>query len=148
MEHILCIRRDAIPKIWLKNLGATALDLNPDPQDAPSIYSYMGVCLKDMGDYREALAVLKKGEALDRERTDIYNLMGFCWFMLKEHEEAIACFQKVIALNPSSAIDYANIASNYRDLGDRENAIAYYRMALDIDPGIEFARTNLEKLLG
>lgn len=126
---------------------AAALTLNPDPQDTPSIYSYMGVCLKDMGDYREALAVLKKGEALDKERTDIYNLMGFCWFMLKEHEAAIDCFQKVVRLNPSSAIDYANIASNYRDMGDKENAIAYYQMALDIDPGIEFARTNLEKLL-
>jgi len=125
---------------------AASLELSPDPQDIPSIYSYMGVCLKDTGDYREALAVLKKGEALDLERTDIYNLMGFCWFMLKDHEAAIACFQKVIQLNPSSAIDYANIASNYRDMGDRENAIAYYQMALDIDPGIEFARTNLEKL--
>jgi ribosomal protein S12 methylthiotransferase accessory factor len=68
--------------------------------------------------------------------------------MLKDHEAAFACFQKVIRLNPSSAIDYANIASNYRDLGDRENAIANYQMALDIDPGIEFARTNLEKLMG
>ncbi|MFZ2630346.1 MAG: YcaO-like family protein [Desulfosalsimonadaceae bacterium] len=126
---------------------AAALDLSPDPQDIPSIYSYMGVCLKDLGDYREALAVLKKGEALDQERTDIYNLMGFCWFMLKQHEEAIACFQKVIRLNPSSAIDYANIASNYRDMGDRENAISYYQMALDIDPGIEFARNSLEKLI-
>ncbi|RJP86505.1 MAG: tetratricopeptide repeat protein [Desulfobacteraceae bacterium] len=126
---------------------AAALDLKPDPQDVPSIYSYMGVCLKDLGDYREALTVLKKGEALDQERTDIYNLMGFCWFMLKQHEEAIACFQQVIRLNPSSAIDYANVASNYRDMGDNANAIAYYRMALDIDPGIEFARINLEKLM-
>lgn len=25
MEHILCIRRNAIPEIWLKNMGATAL---------------------------------------------------------------------------------------------------------------------------
>jgi ribosomal protein S12 methylthiotransferase accessory factor len=126
---------------------SAALNLNPDPQDIPSIYSYMGVCLKDMGDYREALAVLKKGEVLDKDRTDIYNLMGFCWFMLKQHEAAINCFQKVIRLNPSSAIDYANVASNYRDMGDKENAIAYYQMALDIDPGIEFARINLKKLI-
>lgn len=125
-----------------------ALDRGPDPQDAPSIHSYMGVCLKEMGKYREALGVLRKGEALDRERTDIYNLMGFCWFMLKEHEKAIWCFEQVIRRNPASAIDYANIASNYRDMGDRENAIAYYQMALDLDPEIAFARINLEKLAG
>ncbi len=124
-----------------------ALELNPDKQDIPSIYSYMGVCLKDMGDYCGALDVLKKGEAYDRERTDIYNLMGFCYFMLKQHEKAIKCFKQVIALNPSSAIDYANIASNYRDMGDTDNAIAHYQIALSIDPSIDFARTNLDKLV-
>ena len=124
----------------------TALELNPDPQDIVSIYSYMGVCLKDMGDYKGALDVLKKGEALDRQRTDIYNLMGFCYFKLKKHEKAIACFKQVIRINPSSAIDYANIASNYRDMGDTENAIAYYQIALSIDPAIDFARENLKKL--
>jgi len=125
-----------------------ALERNPDKQDIPSIYSYMGVCLKDMGDYNGALDVLKKGEAYDRERTDIYNLMGFCYFMQKQHKKAIAAFKKVIALNPSSAIDYANIASNYRDMGDTDNAITYYQIALSIDSSIDFARTNLEKLIG
>ncbi len=123
-----------------------AIDLNPTKEDIPAIYSYMGVCLKDMGKFDAALNVLKKGEAYDRERTDIYNLMGFCNFMLKNHKEAIENFEKVIQLNPSSAIDYANIASNYRDMGKKDKAIRYYKLALDLDPSIEFARTNLEKL--
>jgi ribosomal protein S12 methylthiotransferase accessory factor len=123
-----------------------AAALNPTEQDLPSIYSYMGVCLKDMGQYREALDVLKIGEKSDSERTDIYNLMGFCHFKLKEHEKAIECFQNVIRLNPASAIDYANIASNYRDMGQKEKAIEYYMTALAIDPSIDFARENLEKL--
>lgn len=124
-----------------------ALDLNPNAQDIPSICSYMGVCLKDMGMFREALDVLKRGEALDQERTDIYNLMGFCHFKLKEHEAAIENFKKVVTLNPASAIDYANIAANYRDLGDSEKAIRYYELALELDPGIDFARDSLEKLV-
>jgi ribosomal protein S12 methylthiotransferase accessory factor len=123
-----------------------ALDLNPTSEDVPSIYSYMGVCLKEMGQYQEALNVLQAGAAIDADRTDIFNLMGFCHFMLKEHEAAIESFSKVIALDPSSAIDYANIASNYRDLGNRAAAIQFYEIALSIDPSIEFARTNLEKL--
>jgi len=123
-----------------------ALDLEPMAEDIPSIYSYMGVCLKEMGQYREALKVLQSGAALDSDRTDIYNLMGFCHFMLKEHEAAIENFNKVIELDPSSAIDYANIASNYRDMGDRQAAIQFYKFALSLDPSIEFARLNLEKL--
>jgi len=123
-----------------------ALELNPTEQDIPSIYSYMGICFKEMGKYRKALEVLNKGEKSDSQRTDIYNLMGFCHYALKENEMAIDCFKKVLQLDPSSAIDYANIGSNYRDIGQKEKAIKYYAIALAMDPAIEFARTNLEKL--
>jgi len=123
-----------------------ALDLDPVPQDLASIYSYLGLCLKDMGEYRRALKVLKEGEKIDKERTDIYNLIGFCHFKLKEYENAIASFKKVLHLNPASAIDYANIASNYRDMGDPDKAIRYYELALAIDPSIEFARESLIKM--
>ena len=125
-----------------------AMDLSPNDQDAASIYSYMGVCHKERGNYQAALEVLAKGEALDQERTDIYNLMGFCHFMRKEHEAAIKCFEQVIRLDPSSAIDYANIASNYRDMGKTDEAVRYYRLALELDPSIDFARDNLERLSG
>ncbi len=123
-----------------------ALELDPNEQDIPSIYSYMGVALKDMEQYHAALEVLKEGEKLDKERTDIYNLMGFCHFKLKAHEKAIENFKRVIQLNPASAIDYANIASNYRDMGEKEKAIRYYEMALTLDGSIEFARQNLAAL--
>ena len=91
---------------------------------------------------------MRKGIVYSQFNPFFYNLMGFCYFMQKQHEKAIQAFKKVIALNPSSAIDYGNIASNYRDMGDTENAIAYYQIALSIDSSIEFARANLEKLVG
>jgi len=125
-----------------------SLDLEPNEQDIPSIYSYMGVCLKDLEQYEPAIEALSKGVQYDTERTDIYNLMGFCHFKLKEHEKAIDCFKKVIELDPASGIDYANIASNYREMGMTEKAVQYYRQALEIDPSIDFARDNLEKLQG
>jgi len=123
-----------------------SIKTGPLEQDIPSIYSYMGVSLKELGRYNDAVDVLKKAEEYDRERTDIYNLLGFCYFKLKKHEKAIESFQKVLRLNPGSAIDYANIASNYREMGERESAVQYYRLALQLDPSIVFARENLEKL--
>ena len=123
-----------------------SIKTGPLEQDIPSIYSYMGVSLKELGRYNDAVDVLKKAEEYDRERTDIYNLLGFCYFKLKKHEKAIESFQKVLRLNPGSAIDYANIASNYREMGERESAVQYYRLALQLDPAIDFARENLEKL--
>lgn len=124
-----------------------ALELDPTEQDVASIYSYMGVSLNAMGEYRKALDALINAETFDSERTDIFNAMGFSHFKLKEHEAAISCFKKVLRLDPGSAIDYANIASNYRDMGQKEKAIQYYEMALAIDPSIDFARDNLMKLL-
>ena len=123
-----------------------ALTFNPQPQDVPSICSYIGVCLKDLERYNEALVILEKGASWDNEREDIYNLMGFCHFKLKNHEKAIDCFKRVIELNPSSAIDYANIASNYRDMGEKEKAVSYYTLALSLDSSLDFARDNLERL--
>ena len=123
-----------------------ALTLEPAQEDIASIYSYMGVCLKELGQSRKAISVLQQAEKYDTDRTDIYNLMGFCYFKLREHEKAIECFRKVLEIDPASAIDYANIASNYRDMGDKENAIKYYQFALELDPSITFARENLERL--
>jgi ribosomal protein S12 methylthiotransferase accessory factor len=123
-----------------------ALKLDPKAEDMPSIYCYMGICLRDMEQYEKAISVLEKGAEIDCERTDIHNLMGFCYFKLKEHAKAIEAFHKVLELNPASAIDYANIASNYRDMGNRDMAIRFYKFALELDESIDFARDSLEKL--
>ncbi len=133
------------PKKAMKCLEE-ALNLDPKKEDIPSIYSYMGVCLKDLSKYKEAIATLQKAEDYDKERTDVYNLMGYCYFKSKEHEKAIECFRKVLRIDPTSAIDYANIASNFRDMGDKQQAIRNYRVALELDPTIEFSRESLEKL--
>jgi ribosomal protein S12 methylthiotransferase accessory factor len=123
-----------------------ALSLDPKEEDVPSIYVYMGLCLKEQERFREAIPLLEKAGAGDPGRTDVFNLLGYCYFKLKEHEKAIECFREVLKLNPSSAIDYANIASNYRDMGKPKEAASYYRLALELDPGIDFARENLDKL--
>ncbi len=127
-------------------LFRSALALDPDPEDAASIYSYMGVCLKEAGEYEKALEVLEKGLSCDAERTDIYNLMGFCRFKLKQHAAAVECFEKALKLNPGSALDHANIAVNHEALGETERAVRHYETALLLDPALEFARNNLEKL--
>ncbi len=124
-----------------------ALDLGPNEQDIPSIYSYMGVCLKDMERYDEAIDVLETGEEVDPNRTDIHNLKGFCHYKQGRFELAIHSFEKVIELNPSSAIDYANIGSNYREMGESKKAMEYYKVALSIDPTIDFAAAALENLM-
>jgi ribosomal protein S12 methylthiotransferase accessory factor len=123
-----------------------ALGLDPEPEDMASIYTYMALCLKEMGRYGEAIRRLEEAEKYDDTRTEVYNLLGYCHYEMKEYETAIGCFNKVLAINPGSAVDYANIASNYREMGEEDLAVEYYELALQIDPSIEFARENLNKL--
>jgi ribosomal protein S12 methylthiotransferase accessory factor len=125
-----------------------ALEMNPSDEDLPYIYSYIGNCLKDLEQYREAIAVLEKGAEIDNTRPDIHNLLGFCHFKLEEYENAVSHFIKTIELNPASAIDYANLGVNYRRLDKNDEAIKYFELALSLDPSIEFARDNLAQLSG
>jgi len=123
-----------------------ALDLAPPDEDLASVYTYLGVCYKELGRFDTAEKVLAKGNRIDPERTDTLNLLGYCHFKMKNHEQAITCFRKLIDLDPSSAIDYANIASNYRAMGKKKKAIEYYQLALALDSSIEFAKEHLAQL--
>ncbi len=106
----------------------------------------MGVALKTIGRFGEALGWLRKGLEIDPDRTDIHNLIGFCHYKRGEHEKAVAAFQRVIELDPSSAIDYANLGVNYQALGLVSKAKDCYQLALSLDPGIDFARTRLSQM--
>jgi len=124
-----------------------ALALRPEEEDVPYIYSYIGTCLKDLGRYEEAIAMLEEGRAVDNERPDLHNLLGFCHYKMGEFKTAINHFRKTVELNPSSAIDYANLGVNYHKLGQNDQAINYFELALSLDSSIDFARDHLSRLV-
>jgi ribosomal protein S12 methylthiotransferase accessory factor len=123
-----------------------SLELNPEEEDLPYIYSFMGECLKDMGRYQEAIGVLGQGLALDEERADIHNLLGFCHFKLADHETAVSHFSRAIDLEPASAIDFFNLGVNLRKLNRIEEAAHNFKIALTMEPYMELARTHLDEM--
>ncbi|MEN8141058.1 MAG: YcaO-like family protein [Thermodesulfobacteriota bacterium] len=124
-----------------------ALTLQPEEEDIPYIYSFLGDCLKNLGHYHEAIAAIEKGRRYDDERPDLHNILGVCYFKLERFAEAISCFQRAVELHPSSAIDYANLGVNHRRLGNNEEAVRYFELALDLDPTIDFARQQLLEII-
>jgi ribosomal protein S12 methylthiotransferase accessory factor len=124
----------------------TALTLNPEEEDIPYIYSFLGDTLKNLGRYKEAITAVNKGREIDDERPDFHNIAGVCYFKLTEYEKAIEHFKRAVHLLPSSAIDYANIGINYKMLGNRDEAVKYFELALGLDPTIEFAAQALIEL--
>ncbi len=125
-----------------------ALELRPEQEDLPYILSYQGQALKDLQRYDDAIEVLQRGCREDDERPDIHNLLGFCYFKKQDFHMAISHFERAVQLNPSSAMDYANLGVNHRRLGHRDEALQAFTVALTLDPGIEFARSQLEEMLG
>ncbi len=124
-----------------------ALELIPEKEDLPYIYSYIGNSLKDLEQYDAALEALEKGLQEDEERPDIYNTMGVCYFKKELYAQAVECFERAVALNPSSAMDYANLGVNHRRLGNTDEAIHFFTLAISLDSSIEFARQQLSELV-
>ncbi len=124
-----------------------ALTMQPNEEDRPYLYSYLGSCLRDLGRFKEAVPVLEQGLACDEERPDIHNILGVCHFKADRFEQAVHHFLRAVQLNPVSAIDYANLALNQQRLGRNQEAIINYQIALGQDPDIAFAAENLALLL-
>ena len=129
------------------NCFQRALTLEPNDEDKPYIYSYLGSCLRDLERFEEAVPVLEKGLECDEERPDIHNILGVCHFKGNRFNRAVHHFQRAVELNPVSAIDYANLAINLQRLGRNVEAIENYQIALDQDSSITFAADNLAILL-
>lgn len=124
-----------------------ALNLDPEKEDLPYIYSYLGNCLSKLERYDEAITVLQSGCEEDDERPDLHNLLGVCFFKKQMYEEAISCFKRAVDLNPASAMDYANLGVNYTKLEQPEEAIQFFTLALTLDPSLEFAQEYLDRLI-
>ncbi len=123
-----------------------ALDRQPEGEDLPYIYSYMGTCLKDLGQFDDALLAVNKGLQEDEERPDLHNTAGVCYFKKQEFEKAITHFHRAVELNPASGIDYANLGVNYNKIGEKDSAIEFLTLALTLDPSLDFARELLADL--
>jgi ribosomal protein S12 methylthiotransferase accessory factor len=124
----------------------TALELNPEAEDLPYIYSFMGECLKDMGEYQEAIRILRLGIEQDEERQDLHNLLGFCHYKLDDYETAVTHFSRSIEVDPSQAIDFFNLGVNLRKLNRNDEAIHNFKIALTMEPYLEMARNHLDEL--
>ncbi len=124
-----------------------SLQLNPEKEDLPYIFSYLGNCLSKLEKYDDAIATLNLGCAEDDERPDLHNLLGVCYFKKDMFEKAIECFKRAVDLNPTSAMDYANLGVNYAKLEKNDEAIQFFTLALTLDPSLDFAQKYLNELL-
>jgi ribosomal protein S12 methylthiotransferase accessory factor len=125
-----------------------SLHLNPPEHEVASIYVHLGSCLKDQGEYPQAVTNLEVARALNPSLKEAHHLLGFCFFKLGDFRRAVGCFEKAIELDPGSGIDYANLGVNLQRLGHSKEAAYVLRQALELDPSLDFARRMLAELGG
>ncbi len=140
--------------IVLENLGRPtealgrfrrSLALGPPAHEVASLHVHLGSCLKDLGEYRQAVSSLEQARDLNPHLKEAHHLLGFCFFKLGAHQEAVACFERCIELDPGSGIDYANLGINLMRLGHKQEAAYVLRQALELDPSLDFARQVLQE---
>jgi tetratricopeptide (TPR) repeat protein len=127
---------------------------NKKDADDPITALYLGLCHKELKNYKLAVAYLK--ETLNRIIPDyvdeIYSNLGFSFSELSDYPESIKAFKNSLKYNPEkfNLIFYlANIYDRYYE--DKSVAALYYQKFLDVNIDsdeklIEYSKNRIEVL--
>lgn len=92
-----------------------------------------GVTLAEQGDYRGALALFRKAQAI-RPSADIIANIGFCLKQLGEIEQGEAHYRQALAIDPDHVNCRSNLATILNDRCDFEQSEQVLRRALELEP--------------
>jgi len=103
----------------------------------------MAEALTGVGDYRQALEILKNRLPSEKQDMRSLELMGYCHYGLERVEDAEKLAERLLSIKPASApaLNLKGLAALWR--GDKKSAIHFYQKAFASDPGYGPAYTNL-----
>ncbi len=108
------------------------LDTGKD-QDADLLYM-IGVCHKNLDEFKEALEYLRKAEKLEAEDPNIITEIGDCLLTLEEYPEAISYLLKAADIHPDHADIYYHLGTCHEKTEQVEEAKKFYKKAIDLEP--------------
>jgi tetratricopeptide (TPR) repeat protein/DNA-binding winged helix-turn-helix (wHTH) protein len=92
---------------------------------------------------QEAIAVVRRGLAVDPEFGDLYNVLGICYLLMDRYDQAIAAHRRYVQLAPSESNAHDSLGMSFQHAGKFESASAEYNGALALDPEFEPAIMHL-----
>jgi tetratricopeptide (TPR) repeat protein len=98
--------------------------LKNNPEDWYAYY-LQGICLRQQGNYQEAINSYKKSLSLKEDSATLLAL-GIVCQLDKRYEEAKEAFQKAIELNPTLFTAYNSLGLTYRLSGEPAKALETY----------------------
>lgn len=105
---------------------------------------------KKPGKLDEAIAKLKKAEALAPDNADVHNNLGlvYSWAEKKNAEEATRHFRKAIELNPNGLHFYSNLGIHLKSIGEQAEAEEIMLKGLELEDASTMLHFNYATMLG
>ncbi len=110
-----------------KYFFAHALKL--DHEDARAHY-YFAIAMKREGDYRQALAHVKKASSLVRRDREFHLELGRLHFLLGDYLNSKRAYKRVIHIDPEDPVIYQELIRTYRAEGGKEPSLARAELLL------------------
>lgn len=107
--------------------------LSDEPNDTFILYN-LGICLSELGNYRESINTLEKCIMLNEKNSNAYVALGFSYFkegIVKKAKEALL---KALELDPENVYALLNLGGVYASTKDYVSAVNTFKKAERIDP--------------
>jgi tetratricopeptide (TPR) repeat protein len=120
--------------------------LNDDPSNE-KIYLYLGIIYQQLGDFRRAIDILKRGLDTASTYKDLYYYnMGNDFFSRKEYAFAEEMYSSALSTNTNLAEGHLNRANARLALENFAGALSDYTVFLQLRPQ-DPQRSNIEKIM-
>lgn len=112
----------------------------------PAIINWLGVILKERGDFAQARAAFARATKLLPGSAEFNCNLAETLSIFGEQDEARIAFERAAALEPSNALVLAKTARFFERTHDIPRARHYAQQALDCDPGNEIAHIAMAEV--
>ena len=129
----------------LEALGRS-VELHSPPPTATARLILMGRASQALGRGSEAAAHYERAVAIDPRNAEALDHLAMARFGGKRYEEALDLYRTLLEIRADSAVTLANMGAALAALNRPEEALESFERALSLDPGLETARSNLERL--
>ena len=123
-----------------------SVDLHPHPPTATARLILMGTASARMGRADAAATHYEHAVEIEPGNPDALDHLAKARFEAKRYEEALALYRALLEIRPEGAATHSNLGATLYYLGRPEDALRSFERALSLDPGLEIARSSLERL--
>lgn len=142
-EDIINLWRKAIvPSGNAENIKTAATKIKDNPND-PSAYAYSGFVNYDKGNYKKAVADLKKASDIEPLNADILYDLAIAQEKNKNYADAIRTYSKYLEMYPEGLDAYYNRGRMKMAQKDYNGAIADFEQTLNLESRFVDAQNNI-----